>query len=55
METKLRKVCDLYVKNGILKDGDITFPKAIIKLIGDRQMGTCRIGNDSNGVLPKPG
>jgi choline dehydrogenase-like flavoprotein len=46
VEAKLRKVCDLYVKKGILKDTDITFGQAIVDLIGDHQMGTCRMGDD---------
>ena len=46
VEAKLRKVCDLYVKKGILKETDITFGQAIVDLIGDHQMGTCRMGDD---------
>ena len=45
------KLCDLYVKKGILQgadipNADITFSEAIIDLIGDHQMGTCRMGDD---------
>jgi len=46
VESRLRKTCDLYVKKGILKDADIIFGKAIVDLIGDHQMGTCRMGDD---------
>jgi len=46
VESRLRKTCDLYVKKGILKEADITFGKAIVDLIGDHQMGTCRMGDD---------
>jgi len=46
-ETELRKLCDLYVRKGILKqDTDVQFSKALIDLIGDHQMGTCRMGDD---------
>jgi choline dehydrogenase-like flavoprotein len=48
---RLLKLCDLYVKQGILRGADvpnpdITFSEAIIDLIGDHQMGTCRMGDD---------
>ncbi len=48
-ENRLRKVCDFYVQEGILKqDPDVQFSKAIVDLIGDHQMGTCRMGDDPN-------
>jgi choline dehydrogenase-like flavoprotein len=46
-EPRLRGLCDLYVKKGILRQKeDVQFSNAIIDLIGDHQMGTCRMGDD---------
>ncbi len=46
MEPLLGEVMQHYVDNGILKKGDIKFSKGIPDLIGDHQMGTCRMGDD---------
>lgn len=51
VKPKLLKLCQTFVDKGILKgadipNADITFSEAIIDLIGDHQMGTCRMGDD---------
>jgi choline dehydrogenase-like flavoprotein len=46
-EPRLRGLCDLYVKKGVLRQKeDIQFSNAIIDLVGDHQMSTCRMGDD---------
>jgi choline dehydrogenase-like flavoprotein len=42
------QVTDIYVKKDIIKKESISFSNAIVDLIGDHQMGTCRMGDDPN-------
>jgi choline dehydrogenase-like flavoprotein len=46
MEPKMRQAFEYYKEMGLIIDEDLTFSEAIVDLIGDHQMGTCRMGND---------
>ncbi len=47
MEAKLRQVFQYYKQIGVFKDDtDIKYSRGIVDLIGDHQMGTCRMGDD---------
>ncbi len=45
-KVKLREVFDGYVEQGILRKDDVQLNDADVKLVGDHQMGTCRMGED---------
>ncbi len=45
-EPKLRDIVAYYKSLGLVSDADIVYSRGILDLIGDHQMGTCRMGDD---------
>jgi choline dehydrogenase-like flavoprotein len=54
MEPVMKGVFQKFVEEGILYKSDITASDATINLVGDHQMGTCRMGEDPKNSVVDP-